>query len=296
MKLNGWHRLWIVFFAFWAIGTAAAYLLSQRSESQRQNMWANDLLAYLVQQVPELRKHTVASLRSTYSDISDAELIRRLREKYLPLHPAYEYGFADIDSRYASTDPLNPLAWFAIAAGPILVYALGWGFVWVRNGFDRSARPQMALRTQASKPAVGEEAKAGDKNDEDDASDGFKAYLEYNRVLRTWFVAFGVGGPAFFLVNDAIARQLVIAGRLRSVVFLFLVGAAVQVLGALLNKIANWYVYIGTIDPTMKGSRRQRFADWLISQFWIDITIDTITICSFGAAAWLLMTVFAKAV
>ena len=44
----------------------------------------------------------------------------------------------------------------------------------------------------------------------------------------------------------------------------------------------------------LKGSRRQRFADWLINQFWIDIAIDVLTIVSFGYAAWLLMTVFAK--
>jgi len=131
--------------------------------------------------------------------------------------------------------------------------------------------------------------------EEDDASDAFSAYAEYNRILRTWFVAFGIGGPALFLVNDKIAAKLVAVGQLRWVVALFLVGATAQVLGALLNKIANWYVYIGTIDPAIKGSRRQRFADWLMSQFWIDITIDVITILSFGAAAWLLMTVFGKA-
>lgn len=93
--------------------------------------------------------------------------------------------------------------------------------------------------------------------------------LEYNRVLRTWFVAFGVGGPALFLVNEKLAKSLATAGQLRLVVSLFLAGATVQVLGALLNKVANWYVYICTIDPKLKGSLRQRFADWLISQFWM---------------------------
>ena len=131
--------------------------------------------------------------------------------------------------------------------------------------------------------------------EEDDGSDGFSAYLEYNRVLRTWFVAFGVGGPALFLVNDKLATSLAAADQLRLVVFLFLAGATAQVLGALLNKIANWYVYICAIDPSLKGSRRQRFADWLIAQFWIDVAIDVATIASFGAAAWFLMTVFAKA-
>lgn len=104
-----------------------------------------------------------------------------------------------------------------------------------------------------------------------------------------------MGGPALFLVNDKIAARLVAVDQLRLVVALFLIGATAQVLGALLNKIANWYVYVGTIDPAMKGSRRQKFAEWLIDQFWMDIMVDVITILSFGAAAWLLMTVFGKA-
>jgi hypothetical protein len=37
---------------------------------------------------------------------------------------------------------------------------------------------------------------------EEDAVGTFQAYAEYNKTLRTWFVAFGIGGPALFLVND----------------------------------------------------------------------------------------------
>ena len=133
-----------------------------------------------------------------------------------------------------------------------------------------------------------------DADEADDGSDGFSAYLEYNKVLRTWFVGFGIGGPALLLVNNNIAKSLVEAGQLRDVVSFFLIGTMAQVLGALLNKIANWYVYLGTIDAALKGSRRQRFAEWAISQFWIDITVDILTIVCFGHAAWLLMTVFAK--
>lgn len=147
----------------------------------------------------------------------------------------------------------------------------------------------------AKKSQRGNNKSAKHSSDEaEDASDGFGAYLEYNKVLRTWFVGFGIGGPALLLVNNSIAKSLVEAGQLRDVVFLFLLGTTAQVLGALLNKVANWYVYIGTIDPALKGSRRQRFADWLISQFWIDIAVDVLTIVSFGYAAWLLMTVFTK--
>ena len=129
--------------------------------------------------------------------------------------------------------------------------------------------------------------------EEDDAAETFQAYFEYNRILRTWFVAFGVGGPALFLVNDKIATRLAVAHQLRVVVVLFLIGAASQVLGAFLNKVANWYVYQSTMDDEVKGSKRHKAAEWLVNQFWPDIVLDIGTIAAFGYAAWLILTVFA---
>ena len=126
----------------------------------------------------------------------------------------------------------------------------------------------------------------------DDGTGSFETYLEYNRTLRTWFVAFGVGGPALFLTNKEIAQKLVDAHQLRTVVSLFLIGVAAQVLGALINKMANWYVYASKIDED-DSLLRYRVAHWLIDQFWIDVFVDVVTIAAFGTAAWLLMTVFA---
>jgi hypothetical protein len=126
-----------------------------------------------------------------------------------------------------------------------------------------------------------------------DASGSYSTYLEYNKVLRTWLVAFGVGGPALFLVNGQIATRLADAHRLRLVVTLFLVGAGAQVLGAFLNKVANFYVHLSHNDPDVHGTRRHKFSEWLVNQFWLDIVIDVVTICVFGCAAWLLLTVFA---
>ena len=127
-----------------------------------------------------------------------------------------------------------------------------------------------------------------------DGSELFKAYFEYNRVLRTWFVAFGIGGPVLFLVNDDIATRLNESQSLMCVVTLFLIGAASQVIGSLINKIANWYVYIGTISKEILETRRFKLSEWLIDQFWIDIVIDLITIVAFGWAIWTMLTVYGK--
>jgi hypothetical protein len=128
-----------------------------------------------------------------------------------------------------------------------------------------------------------------------DGSDLFKAYFEYNKVLLTWFVAFGIGGPALFLVNDDIVRTLNESQNLICVATLFLTGATSQVVGSLINKIANWYVYIGTISPEILDTRRHKLSEWLINQFWIDIAIDLITIISFGWAVWTMIIVYGKA-
>lgn len=134
------------------------------------------------------------------------------------------------------------------------------------------------------------------RNDNDhpefDGTDALKSYLEYNKVLRTWFVAFGIGGPAMFLVHEEIPKVLEKAGNLQIVLALFLIGAAAQVVGALINKVANWYVYLGTIKENSTGYKYV-IADWLIEQFWIDILIDLITIISFGVSVWLMLTVLA---
>ena len=128
----------------------------------------------------------------------------------------------------------------------------------------------------------------------EDPADSFKTYLEYNKVLRTWFVAFGVGGPAFFLVNDKIAERLVKAGLLREVAILFLAGAAAQIVGAFLNKVSNWYVYMAGYQARFRGTWQYRLSDWFTEAIWFDIAVDVITIACFGLAAWQMLTIFAK--
>jgi hypothetical protein len=130
--------------------------------------------------------------------------------------------------------------------------------------------------------------------DQEPSTEYFKTYFEYNKVLRTWFVAFGVGGPALFLVNEKVAERLAQFGLLREVAALFLIGAAAQIAGALLNKVTNWYSYIVEYAPEYRGTWRLSFSRWYGHQFWIDILIDLTTIVCFGLAAWRLLTIFAR--
>ena len=132
-----------------------------------------------------------------------------------------------------------------------------------------------------------------EEGDEYDSSGSYAQYAEYNKVLRTWFVAFGIGGPALFLVNEGVARQLAAVGYLKYVATLFLIGAGAQVFGAFINKVANWYVHQGFTSEGGSRALKHRFAAWVVDQFWVDVVLDLVTICVFGYAAWLMLAVLA---
>ena len=144
MKLNGWQRLWIVVSIAWIVAVGASYVSSRGSEDKLHHDWSNDLIVYLIEQSSELHGQSVKSVRSAYSDLSDKQLVEALHDKYLPKHPAYSYGFAEIDKKYRALDRAEigrtglrgSLAWLAAALGiPVLVYLAGFAVAWVRAGF-----------------------------------------------------------------------------------------------------------------------------------------------------------------
>lgn len=139
--MNGWQRLFVVFACIWVFSTSGWYVHSRQNEADVYHAWSEDLLAYLVAQDTELKNHTVRSLRSAYADLSDQQLINAVLAKYLPKHPAYGYGFEQIERKYRGTiDPGGGSAvnwwWIAAILGvPVAVYLLGFAIAWVRAGF-----------------------------------------------------------------------------------------------------------------------------------------------------------------
>lgn len=148
MELNGWQRAWIVFTAAWLLGAAILFVSKWQSEAEMYHNWAGDLLAYLVEQEPTLRGPFPESLRSSYADLSDKDFVQALHKDYVPKHPAYSYGFAEIDSRYSLSSLLSQnqasgmlVRWLMVAIGvPLLVYLAGLSIAWVRGGFKHGKR------------------------------------------------------------------------------------------------------------------------------------------------------------
>lgn len=147
IKLNGWQRLWVVTSVLWFLGILILnYNInykSHKTDAEIYHAWSNEIIEYLIAQVPELKGYSVSSLRLTYSDMSDKELIEALHKKFISKHPAYEYGLTEIDSKYenkvASTGGPGYSKWFAyilLAIGvPACLYVFGWAIAWIKNGF-----------------------------------------------------------------------------------------------------------------------------------------------------------------
>jgi len=123
---------------------------------------------------------------------------------------------------------------------------------------------------------------------DEDAREYREGYREYNSVLRSWFIAFGIGGPALLLTQPDILEKLTDQGAARGITLLFLLGVASQVFVALANKLACWYCYVGRTAPARVSEGLYNFMRWFSYQMWVDAICDTISLIAFLGAIGLL--------
>jgi hypothetical protein len=144
--------------------------------------------------------------------------------------------------------------------------------------------------TPAVQPASNSESlpKGDPMADHETLEEGFyKSYAEYSKTLRTWFVAYGIGGPVVLLSNNRAWGWLVASGVVFRMGLLFLLGGVLQVISALLNKHAMWYLYVGEYKTATKNESSWKLADKYSDQGWVDVLIDVITLVLFAWATWL---------
>ncbi len=60
----------------------------------------------------------------------------------------------------------------------------------------------------------------------------------------------------------------------------------------IVNKSANWYVYMGREKQHLKDTAWYKFNRWLIDQFWIDVVLDLGTLSLFAVAAAKVLLIF----
>ena len=121
-----------------------------------------------------------------------------------------------------------------------------------------------------------------------------KGYIEqfnfYLRDLRTWFVAYGIGGPVLFLTQEKIRAAIAGSGSGRSIAFLFLLGVAFQIASSVLGKWTSWIQYANTKDGS--HSCLAPVAFWWAGNFWIDFLLDLGSVMMFGVATWKVLALF----
>ncbi len=125
---------------------------------------------------------------------------------------------------------------------------------------------------------------AGGDIDVKQESGFYEAYSDFARNVRTWFIAYGIGGPVLFASSDSVWPSLRDSGLGPGVVYLFLFGVALQIIGALIYKSAMWYLYVGELQPAFQKTRRYKVADWLSENYLIEAGIDVVTLVLFGLA------------
>lgn len=114
----------------------------------------------------------------------------------------------------------------------------------------------------------------------------FRTYEEYAKTLRTWFVAYGIGGPVLFLTNDSVREAFTTTELGKRIGMTFLLGVGIQVVLAFLNKAANLSGYFAAIQPERNSRRSSRLWAKFGEQDWVDFVADFVTIALFGWATW----------
>ena len=109
----------------------------------------------------------------------------------------------------------------------------------------------------------------------------FDQYWKHSTALRNWFVVYGVGALALVVTHDSLFPQITAK---KILIGSIIVGIALQILLALLNKIVHWYVFWGKNLKKFQDTKCYRKCKWISEKFEIDITIDVLTIIAYGVA------------
>jgi len=120
----------------------------------------------------------------------------------------------------------------------------------------------------------------------------FANYSEYAKTLRAWLVAYGIGAPVLFLTNNQLSAALKISAHRNWIVDLFLLGVALQVTLAFVNKWCAWHMYVGEYESKFQTQRSYKFWAWLNERSWIDLSIDALSLISFAISTLLAVRVF----
>ena len=136
--------------------------------------------------------------------------------------------------------------------------------------------------------------------DTSDYTGHFANYAEYSKTLRSWLVAYGIGAPVLFLLSKDAPETISRSPHLKTIVTLFIVGVALQILLSFLNKWAAWNMYRGAFSKHLEHigdtecdlhhtSKSYRIWFRINKQSWIDMVVDVGALSCFSVATWIVL-------
>jgi hypothetical protein len=121
----------------------------------------------------------------------------------------------------------------------------------------------------------------------DEARAQFANYQEYNKLLRTWFVAFGIGGLVLLYTRPDLLEKLGEIDR-DGIIWALLSGSAIQVVLASVNKYCSWQEYRYLVrhsgNLSLKRNCLERWGLRLSNWILIDIGCDLASTGLFASA------------
>lgn len=115
-------------------------------------------------------------------------------------------------------------------------------------------------------------------------------YLEHSKTLRTWFVAYGIGGPILFASQKLLIEKLIDYNCIKSVVTMMLFGTLLQILLTFISKMTSYQFYLSEIYDPHVLTRMHRLSINISKHYhWLLPLIDFITIILF---VWATVLVF----
>ena len=121
-----------------------------------------------------------------------------------------------------------------------------------------------------------------------------EAFDRYESMLRTWFVAYGIGGPILLMTQASLRTRFVAAPNCACIGILFLLGVAFQVIENFFYKMTTWYQYRGEVKPEIKCGRMYKFSKLVEDCYCIDICFDLATFLLFLVATILVFPIIMK--
>jgi hypothetical protein len=111
----------------------------------------------------------------------------------------------------------------------------------------------------------------------DGGSRYYDEYSEYAKNLRTWFVAYGIGGPVVIMTQGDLYSRILGSGEAAEIAVVFLIGVAIQMCVALLYKAAAWRLHYNE-DIKGESLTNKDWAKRVEKSYAIDVICDLVTL------------------